>query len=142
MAAAVVVVNNKSNDDDQLLRRLRSPSTSSVPANWTRTTKAGPGGGAVVTNESAASLIGSDSALLVRDKPPLPRGRAGSLCRKKNKKPLQPSALGLDTDDDEEEEEVGHGNDEVNDQLQRTDSSKKKGKGSVFRGALNFFKSR
>lgn len=94
----------------------RSPSTSSLPvdaADWCRPTK-------VVGNESAASLIGSDSALLVRDKPPLPRGRLGSLGRRKTKK-----SLGMDADEQ---------------QLSRTGSSKKKG--SVFRDALNFFKSR
>lgn len=90
----------------------RSPSTSSLPvdaADWCRP---------VVGNESAASLIGSDSALLVRDKPPLPRGRLGSLGRRKKK------SLGMDADE----------------QLSRTGSSKRKG--SVFRDALNFFKSR
>lgn len=108
-------------DDQHTSRRRRSPSTSSlpVPANWGST---GIGRQGVVANESAASLIGSDSALLVRDKPPLPRGRGGSFGRKMKSRSLQKQPAGMDTDDTQQEL-----------------SGRKR---SVFKGALNFFKTR
>lgn len=128
---------------DQLLlsrsrRRDRSPSTSSLPV--VQEIYCSPRRATVVANESVASLIGSDSALLVKDKPPLPRfsrmmmmATTTTTKTTRKKKSLQPR--GMDPDDSQQwKEEV------------KTSSSKSTGKGSkernVFSGALAFFKAR
>lgn len=110
-------------EEDVVCRRHRSPSTSSLPvvenSHRDSATAAAMGGGGI-GNESVASLIGSDSALLIiKAKPPLPTDRG----RKKAKgQPQQPP--GMDTDDDDDP------------QLSRSGS--KKGK----RTFLSFFKKR
>lgn len=128
---------------DQLLlsrsrRRDRSPSTSSLPV--VQEIYCSPRRATVVANESVVSLIGSDSALLVKDKPPLPRfsrmmmmATTTTTKTTRKKKSLQPR--GMDPDDSQQwKEEV------------KTSSSKSTGKGSkernVFSGALAFFKAR
>lgn len=97
-------------------RRPRSPSSTSLPGHWK--SSRGATRGTVVVADSVASLIGSDSALVVRDKPPLPR-------RTRRRKTVP--APGLDADDEQP------GDDDVD--LQRTKSSK-----SFLNSALNFFR--
>ena len=90
-------------DDDEVgvvcRRRHRSPSTSSLPTVENRVSTASAGsGGALPGNESVASLIGSDSALLIINaKPPLPnaRGRKKGGAKGQQKQPPE------DADDDD-----------------------------------------
>lgn len=125
---------------DQLLlsrsrRRDRSPSTSSLPV--VQEIYCSPRRATVVANESVVSLIGSDSALLVKDKPPLPRfsrmmmmATTTTTKTTRKKKSLQPR--GMDPDDSQQ------WNEEF-----KTSSSKSTGKErNVFSGALAFFKAR
>ena len=77
------------------------------------------------TDESAASLIGSDSALVIREKPPLPKF-SRVLSRGDEERSQQPPD-GMDTDDPRS-------------RSRRKEKTAKKGKRSVLRGALNFFR--
>lgn len=121
---------------DQLLlnqtrscRRDRSPSTASLPVVQemyccSPTTMAARRA-TMVANESAASLIGSDSALLVKDKPPLPRYSRMMMMTKK--KSLQPRGMDPDDSLEWEEEEVETGS---------SSSTRKRKERNVFSGAL------
>lgn len=122
-------------------RRNRSPSTTSlpVPEHASDPVAVSCGSRTVVAHESAASLIGSDSALLlIRDKPPLPRfGRTTSTTtpkKQKQKTGQQPDRM--DTDDPQSGVGEEEGDEEV------MESRRKSSKLNIFKGTLNFFKMR
>lgn len=101
-------------------RRGRSPSTSSLPVVPEHCCS--PIASTVVANESAASLLGSDSALLIKDKPP----RMGRVLSRKRKKGSDETRPGTD----------------VNDEPERTMSRSQSGRGKrgFLWGALDFFR--